>query len=64
MTTEQIDKFLDEHSFTLEGKPNQLALYLVRGNNWYRMAIVSNQTEAYQEAEKIVQRKKSLKLYA
>lgn len=60
MTTEQIDKFLDEHSFTLEGK----ALYLVRGNNWYRMAIVSSQTEAYQEAEKIVQRKKTLKLYA
>ena len=54
MTTEQIDKFLDEHSFTLEGK----ALYLVQGSNWYRMAIVSSKTEAYQEAEKIVQRKK------
>lgn len=64
MTTEQIDKFLDEHSFALEGKLNQLALYLVQGNNWYRMAIVSSKTEAYQEAERIVQRKKSLKLYA
>ena len=61
MTTQQINEFLDDHSFRIEPSLDGLALWSVSGSDWWRQAIVADLTEAYQKAAAIVAKKESLK---